>query len=180
MREGLMWRYLFLSLAFAAPAIAQVTREDNSIFDQLVPESFKLSGSAIAAFSGLEWRTTINYALTNDSGMNLFLGIERSNVSLGSCTDVESSSGGLPLLPSPGARIYTGPIGGGPPRGVMVLAGARIAGTIILVDCEAPNPGFETTPFAFSLMLGKQSNYFTMQVVPVSATVPVRRMRPPF
>jgi hypothetical protein len=74
-----MWRYLFIFLTFAAPATAQVIdRDDHSILDQLVPDSFKLSGSATAAFSGLGWRTTINYALTNDSGMNLFLGIVES------------------------------------------------------------------------------------------------------
>ncbi len=176
-----MWRYLFLALTFAAPASAQVMdREDHSILDQLVPESFKLSGSAIASFTGLAWRTTVSYALTNDSGMNLFLGIERSGVSLGSCTEVESGSGGLPLLPSPGQRIYAGPIGAGPPRGVMVLAGARVTSTIVLVNCEAPNRDFETTPIALSLMLGKQPSYFTMQVVPVSGAVPIRRVRPPF
>jgi len=181
MQGDFMWRYLFISLTFAAPATAQVIdREDHSILDQLVPESFKLSGTATVAFSGLRWRTTINYALTNDSGMNLFVGIERSGVSIGSCTDVESSGGGLPLLPSPGQRIYAGPIGAGPPRGVTVLAGAQVTGTIVLFDCDAPNPGFETTPLALSLMLGKQSNYLTMQAVPLSATVPIRRMRPPF
>lgn len=176
-----MWRSLFLTLALAVPATAQaMQRDDHSIIDQLVPESFKLSGSAIAAFSGLSWRTTVNYALTNDSGMNLFLGIERSGVSLGSCTEAESAVGGLPLLPSPGARIYAGPIGGGPPRGVMVLAGARVVGTITLLNCEAPNPGFETTPFSLSLMLDRRADYFAMQIVPVSATVPIRRMRAPF
>lgn len=89
-----MWRFLLVVLALATPAIAQVgPREDNSILDQLVPESFKLTGTATAAMNGIVWRTSINYALTNNSGMNLYLGIERSGVSLGSCTEAETSSG---------------------------------------------------------------------------------------
>jgi hypothetical protein len=176
-----MWRLLLVALALATPAFAQVApREDTSILEQLVPESFRLTGTATAARNGFLWRTTINYALTNNSGMNLFLGIDRSGVSLGSCTEAEAANGGLPLLPRPRQLIYGAPIGAGPPRGILALAGARIAGTIILMNCDAPNPGYETAPLALSLMLGKEADFNKMQLIPLSAVIPIRQLRPPF
>lgn len=172
---------VFLAL-LASPAVAQIApkQQDDSILEQLVPESFKLTASATAQRTGLVWRTTISYGLKNDSGMNLYMGVDRSSVALGSCTEAETSTGGLPLLPSPQARVYSAPAGSGPPRGVMALAGSRVSGVITLVNCDAPNPGSATAPLSLSLLLGKQADYARMTPVPISADIAIRQIADPW
>jgi hypothetical protein len=70
-----MFRIIAVFLALISPAFAQVATPDESLQGQLAPESFKLSGSAIATRPYAEWWTTVSYTLVNDSGMNLYIGL---------------------------------------------------------------------------------------------------------
>jgi hypothetical protein len=70
-----MFRIIAVFLALISPAFTQVATPAESLQEQLVPESFKLSGSAIATRPYAEWWTTVPYTLVNDSGMNLYMGL---------------------------------------------------------------------------------------------------------
>lgn len=171
---------LFTVLTSAAFAQVAPKQTDETILEQLVPESFKLTASATAQRTGIIWRTAISYALKNDSGMNLYMGVDRSSVAFGTCNDAESSTGGLPLLPSPEARVYSAPAGSVAPRGVMALAGSRVSGVITLAYCDAPNPGSATAPLSMSLLLGKQPDFRSMTPVPISADIPIKQIADPW
>ena len=166
-----------LMLALASPAFAQVTQQDESLQQQLVPESFKLEGSAIAQQFNWMWNTTVAYSVTNNSGMNLYLGIMINGIAIGSCANAERATGALQLLPSPNAVAYSQAYGAEPPRGVFVPAGGRAAGTIVIGNCPAPNPGFPTAPLSISLMIGKSEIPKTMIQFPLSADVPIRQLQ---
>lgn len=172
---------LFLVAAcFAAsyPAAAQVTTGDNTLLEQLVPESFKFEASAIASKADLfNWRTNVNYTLTNNSGMNLYMGIMMGSVSIGSCSQVNNARGGLALLPGPNAIAYAVDSSVGTPRPVFVPAGGKIAGLLAADECSAPNPGSPTAPLAMSLMVGKSESRKSMVQVSVSADAPIRQVR---
>lgn len=171
-----------LGLSFAAPLIpniseAQVKPNDQATQEQFVPESFKITGQAIAQpLSSRTWTTVINYQLQNNSGMNLYLGIEGGNVSYGACTQVDGMRGGLPSLPSPGASSYSSAQGAGPPRGIYIPAGAKVGGSIIMTPCGEPNPGFPTAPLGVSLMIGKKADFDKMFTYPISADIPIRQI----
>src|SRR5271170_7288362 len=96
-----------VSLGLSPPASAQVTQSDESLQEQLVPESFKLEATAVAAKFNWLWNTTISYTITNNSGMNLYLGVMRGGVTIGSCTDAEEIRGSLQFLPNPHATAYS-------------------------------------------------------------------------
>lgn len=101
-----MRRLFTLLLLIASPALAQVQNQpDISLQEQLLPESFKITGSATAIghLTGY-WETTLVYSLTNNSGMNLYLGIAQNSLALGACTGIVSGGTGLPFLPAPDAR----------------------------------------------------------------------------
>src|SRR5260370_23679994 len=153
---------IFLSVSLFSPASAQVTPQDESLQEQFVPESFKVDATAVAAKFNWLWNTTINYTVVNNSGMNVYLGIMRGGVSLGNCTDAEEVRGSLQFLPNPHATAYSVNPMQGPPRGAFVPAGARVAGAIILYNCAAPNPGYETAPLSIALMVGKSQAFQTM------------------
>jgi hypothetical protein len=166
-----------LSFACRSPAFAQVTPQDESLQEQLVPESFKLEATAVAAKFNWLWNTTINYTIANNSGMNLYLGIMRGGVAIGSCTDAEEASGSLQFLPNPHAHVFSINPMQGPPRGAFVLAGARVAGAIVVSNCAAPNPGYPTAPLSISLMIGKTQAFQTMTTFPLSMNAPIRQLQ---
>jgi len=170
---------VFALLLAPVAASAQVPQNDEALQEQLVPESFKLSASAAAQKVPYQsfWRTSIAYSITNDSGMNLYLGVSQQGLALGSCTDVYSTTAGLPLLPSPTAHVYSSPAGAGEPRGIYVASGVKTAGTIIMDYCEAPNPGSPTAPLSLTLMVGKKPSFTKMFTFPLSADIPIRQLR---
>jgi hypothetical protein len=120
---------------------------------------------------------TISYTLTNNSGMNLYMGIMMGSASIGSCTDIRNARGGLQLLPGPNAIAYGVDPSVGPPRAAYVPAGGRVAGTLAAEECSAPNPGSPTAPFSFSLMIGKTDSAKTMIQVPLSIDASIRQLR---
>jgi hypothetical protein len=168
---------VFGSFLFLTPSRAQVTQQDESLQEQLVPESFKIEATAIASKFNWLWNTTITFAVTNNSGMNLYLGVMRGGVTIGSCTDAEEIRGSLQFLPNPHATAYSVNPMDGPPRGTFVPAGGRVAGAIVLYNCAAPNPGFPTAPTSITLLAGKTQAFRTMTTFPLSADVPIRQLQ---
>jgi len=166
-----------ISLCLSSPASAQVTQQDESLQEQFVPESFKLEASAVSAKFNWLWNATISYSITNNSGMNVYLGIMQGGVAIGNCTDAEEVRGSLQFLPNPHATAYSVNPMQGPPRGAFVPAGARVAGAIILFNCPAPNPGYPTAPLSLSLMVGKTQAFQTMTTFPLSVEAPVRQLQ---
>lgn len=175
-----MLRVIVFAIALiASPAFAQVTQPDESIHEQLVPESFNLEASGVAEKINWWWNTTVTYSLTNNSGMNLYLGIMMGSVTYGSCTEVRYANGSLPLLPSPRALVYSAPAGSGPPIGMYVPTGSRASGAIVLANCGAPNPGHPTAPLSISLMAGKTPVSRTMTSFPLSVDSPIQQLPEP-
>jgi hypothetical protein len=166
-----------LALGSLSPVSAQVMQQDESLQEQLVPESFTLEASGIASKFNWLWSTTVSYAITNHSGMNLYLGIMRGGVAFGSCTDAEEIRGSLQFLPSPHATAYSMNPMQGPPRGEFVPAGARASGAITLTNCATPNPGFPTAPLSISLMVGKSEAFRTMTTFPLHVDAPIRMLQ---
>ena len=78
-----LWILALCTLFCAAPARAQVTQSDNTLQQQLVSDSFKITGSAIAQQTNWWWATTVTYAIANNSGMNLYLGVLVGSGSIG-------------------------------------------------------------------------------------------------
>jgi len=173
-----MLRIITIFFALTSSTLAQVTTPDSSLQEQLVPESFKLEATAIAAKVNLsDWRTTVSYALTNNSGMNLYIGIMMGSIAIGSCTEAQSAHGGLQLLPGPNTIAYPVDLTVGPPRPVFVPAGTRVAGTILVEDCSAPNPGSPTAPLSISLMIGKSEARKAMIQYPLSVDALIRQVQ---
>lgn len=176
-----MLRIIAIVLLLTGTATAQVMQPDQSLQEQLVPDSFKLQASATAAKISLaEWQTAISYALTNNSGMNLYMGIAMRSVAIGSCTEAYTARGGLQFLPVSALGAYSVDIQAGPPHAVFVPAGARVSGTILVDHCESPNPGSPTAPLSLVLLLGKTPTVRTMVQFPLSAVAPIRRVAPQF
>ena len=172
-----MLRVALLLALLMSPAAAQIMSPDESLQQQLVPESFPFEATAVATkINQFEWTTTISYAVTNKSGMNLYMGVAIGGVSIGSCTRATRASGGLRFLPPPGMTNYTTNMVGGDPQAIFAPAGARIAGNISLDECSAPNPGSPTAPVSLSLMIGKTQAIKSMIQYPVSTTAPIRRV----
>jgi hypothetical protein len=172
-----MLRVVMMLALLISPAAAQVMGPDESLQQQLVPESFPFEATAVATkINQFEWTTTITYAVTNKSGMNLYMGVAVGGVSIGSCTRATRASGGLRFLPPPGMTNYSTNMVGGDPQAIFAPAGARIAGNISLDECSAPNPGSPTAPVSLSLMIGKTQAINSMIQYPVSATAPIRRV----
>src|ERR1700675_526477 len=96
-----------VSLSCLSPACAQVTQQDESLQEQLVPDSFKIQASAVASSFNCLWNTTVSYTITNNSGMSLYLGVMRGGVTIGSGADAEEISGTLQFLPKPHAHVFT-------------------------------------------------------------------------
>jgi len=163
-------------LCLASPASAQVSPQDESLQQQLVPESFRIEATALASKFNWLWNTTISYTITNNSGMNLYLGIMKGGVSIGSCTDAEEVRGSLQFLPSPHAHVYSVNPMQGPPRGSYVPAGSKVSGAIIVYTCAAPNPGYPTAPLSIQLLVGKAQSFQTMTTFPLTADVPIRQV----
>ena len=168
---------VFIFFAMIAPVRAQVTQQDESLQEQFVPESFKLEADAVAAKFNWFWNTTISFVVTNNSGMNLYLGVMRGGVTIGNCTDAEQIQGSLQFLPNPHATAYSVNPMQGPPRGVFVPAGARVAGAIIVANCAAPNPGHPTAPVSLTLMVGKSEAFRTMTTFPLTFETPIRQLQ---
>jgi hypothetical protein len=168
---------ILISLFSLSPASAQVTQPDESLQEQFVPESFKLQASAIASKFNWLWSTTISYTITNDSGMNLYLGVMQGGVTIGNCTDAEEIRGSLQFLPNPHATAYSMNPMQGPPRGAFVPAGGRAAGAIVVNNCPAPNPGFPTAPLSISLLVGKSETFRSMTTFPLSVDAPIRQLQ---
>ena len=166
-----------ISFCTCPPASAQVMQQDESLQEQLVPESFKVEATAIASKFNWIWNTTISYTVTNNSGMNLYLGVMQGGVTIGNCTDAEEIRGSLQFLPNPHANAYSVNPMQGPPRGAFVPAGARAAGVIVVYNCAAPNPGFPTAPLSISLMVGKSQSFHTMTTFPLSVDAPIRQLQ---
>ena len=166
-----------VSLSCVSPACAQVTQQDESLQEQFVPESFKIEASAVASKFNWLWNTTISYTVTNNSGMNLYLGVMRGGVTIGSCTDAEeiTRDAAIPAQ-SPRHAFSVNPMEG-PPRGAFVPAGARAAGAIVVYNCPAPNPGYPTAPLSISLLVGKSQSFQTMTTFPLSVDAPIRQLQ---
>lgn len=165
----------FLLLALTSSATGQVMREDQSLQEQLVPESFKLTASAVTQHHVWHWVATVNYTLKNDSGMNLNMAVLNGSISIGACTDVLEVKGALPKLNEAGRISGSYIPGATPSKPAFVAAGSRIAGTIIIDFCEAPNPGSPTAPLSMTLLLRK-SNDDRLVPYPVSVDAAVRRI----
>jgi len=172
-----MLRIIAIFFALTSTALAQVMTPDSSLQEQLVPESFKFEASAVASKVNADWRTSVSYALTNNSGMNLYMGIMMGSISIGSCAEARNARGGLQLLPGANAIAYAIDMTVGPPRPVYVPAGARVAGTIIVEECSAPNPGSATAPLSMSLMIGKSEARKTMIQYPLSVDASIRQVQ---
>ncbi|KYK43223.1 hypothetical protein A1D31_38315 [Bradyrhizobium liaoningense] len=172
-----MLRIALVFVLLASPAAAQLMSRDNSLQQQLVPESLPFEATAVATkLNQFEWTTTISYAVTNKTGMNLYMGVAIGGVSIGSCSRATRTSGGLRFLPPPGMTNYSTNMVGGDPQPIFAPAGARIAGSVSLDECSAPNPGSPTAPVSMSLMIGKTPSIESMIQYPVSATAPIRRV----
>jgi len=172
-----MIRILVILLLSSSPALAQVM-EDKALQEQLIPESFKLEATAIAAkINQFEWRTTVSYSVTNNSGMNLYAGVLMGSASIGTCADFRNAHGGLHLLPGPNAIAYAVDPSVGRPRPVYVPAGARVSGTLDAEECAAPNPGSPKATFSFSLMVGQNESSKGMLQLPLSVDAPIRQVR---
>ena len=172
-----MFRFFICLLVFILPASAQVAQQpDDSLLEQIVPESFTISGSATASKINWFWRTSLNYTVVNKTGINLYMGVMQGGVSLGSCGEVNTTQGGLPQLPNPTAVAYSAPAGSGPPRAIFVPASGKTSGLIVLNNCAAPNPGFPTAPLSFTLMMGKANDWKHMVTLSVNADIPVRQL----
>ncbi len=168
---------VFVSMCILSPAFAQVTQQDESLQEQFVPESFKIEATAVSSKFNWLWSTTISYTITNNSGMNLYLGVMRGGVTIGNCTDAQEIRGSLQFLPNPHANAYSVNPMQGPPRGAFVPAGGRAAGAIVVSNCPAPNPGFPTAPLSMSLMVGKSQSFQTMTTFPLSIDAPIRQLQ---
>jgi hypothetical protein len=166
-----------ISFCTYLPASAQVMQQDESLQEQLVPESFKVEATAIASKFNWIWSTTISYTVTNNSGMNLYLGVMQGGVTIGNCTDAQEIRGSLQFLPNPQANAYSVNPMQGPPRGAFVPTGARAAGAIVVYNCAAPNPGFPTAPLSISLMVGKTQSFRTMTTFPLLVDAPIRQLQ---
>ena len=100
----MMVRYFLAVLAMTVAASAQVApKADDTVLEQIVPESFIVKGDAVANQINWFWRTSISYSIQNKTGLNLYMGVMQGGVSRGSCGDVQTTQGGLPQLPSPKA-----------------------------------------------------------------------------
>ena len=143
----------------------------------LSPRASEFEATAIASKFNWIWNTTISYTVTNNSGMNLYLGVMQGGVTIGNCTDAEEIRGSLQFLPNPHANAYSVNPMQGPPRGAFVPAGARAAGVIVVYNCAAPNPGFPTAPLSISLMVGKSQSFHTMTTFPLSVDAPIRQLQ---
>ena len=159
-------------ICFTSCALAQVMKRDDSLHEQLVPESFKITAAAVTQHHVWHWVATVNYTLKNDSGMNLTMAVLNGSISIGSCTDVLELKGALPKLNAAG-RISGSYIPGGTlSQPAFVAAGSRIAGTIVIDFCEAPNPGSPTAPLSLTLLLRRSSeDQFVPYPMTVDATV---------
>lgn len=156
-----------------------MAKPDESLQEQLVPESFKLTASAVAEFFVWQWKTAVSYTLKNDSGMNLYIGLADNSSSIGSCTQANEVRGGLPPLPAPGQMFFSVPTSGGGAvlRPAFVPAGGRVSGTIVVSVCDAPNPGSPTAPLSVTLLIGKTSTVKDLVPYPITADAPVRQLR---
>ena len=169
---------VLVSLYSSSRVSAQVTQQNDSLSEQLVPESFKLQASATAQQINWWWTATVNYSLANNTGMNLYLGIAHGSVSFGSCNDVQDARGALQLLPAPNATAWSFHPDRGQPHGVFVPAGGRASGTIILANCGAPNPGYPTAPLSLTLMMGKSEAFQQMRTtLPLSVDASIRQLQ---
>lgn len=175
--EGLMRRIALILLFISMPATAQIMGPDESLQQQLVPESLPFEATAVATkINQFEWVTTLSYAITNKSGMNLYMGVAIGSVSIGSCSRATRAAGGLRFLPPTGMTGYSTNMVGGDPQPIFAPAGARIGGTITLEECSAPNPGSATAPVTMSLMMSKSQDVRSMIQYPVSTNAPIRRV----
>jgi hypothetical protein len=120
---------------------------------------------------------TVNFTLKNDSGMNLNMAILNGSISIGVCTDVQAVRGALPTLNEAGRISGSYTPGAMPERPIFVAAGSRIAGTILIDMCDAPNPGSPTAPLSMTLLLRK-TNVDKLVPYPVSIDAPVRQIAP--
>jgi hypothetical protein len=173
-----MLRIAVFLVALTSSAFAQVTpREDHSLQEQLVPESFKLAASAASHLFVWRWLTTVSYTLKNDSGMNLNIALLDRSISIGSCTEVDDVKGALPKLHAAAARPRTVISHAAPiyPSPAFVPAGARVSGTIVIDNCEAPNPGSPKAPLSLTLLLRKSDGDQILSY-PLSVDAPVRRL----
>ena len=165
------------SLWLPSGASAQVTQQDESLQEQFVPESFKIEASAVSSKTNWLWSTSASFTITNNSGMNLYLGVRQGGVTIGSCTDAQMR-GALQFLPNPHGGVFSVDPQQGEPRGAYVPAGARAVGAIVFSNCPAPNPGFPTAPLSLSLMVGKSESPKTMTATfPLSVDVPIRQLQ---
>jgi hypothetical protein len=166
-----MLRVVMFSIVLTGAASAQVGPPADTLLEQIVPESFVLTGTAIAKQSVLFWETTVNYTLVNKTGINLYMGVVRNGSSLGACNDLRNAQGGLPFLPPPGAFLYDAP-----PPGIFVPASGRVTGRIGIVNCAAPNPGSATAPLAMVVLVGKTNEWKKMIALSVDAQVPIQQI----
>ena len=60
-----MYRVLILLIALTDVACAQIVKQDDSLQEQIVPESFALTGSATASKFNWAWRTSVSYTVVN-------------------------------------------------------------------------------------------------------------------
>jgi hypothetical protein len=178
-------RLVVVLFLLTVPAVAQVTEVplgDEGLMDQLTPDSLKLEADAIATHDMSSWETAISYQITNNSGMNLVMGIASGSVAIGACTDVNRTRGGLSLLPNAAqaGSDWTSQVtelDAGPIHAVTVLAGGKVSGTVIAISCRAPNPGFPTATLSMTLMLAKSQKSRAMFDFPMSIETPVRQVK---
>ena len=142
-----MLRIALVLIGLTSSAAAQIMTPDDSLQQQLVPDSFTFDATAVATKVNLfEWITTISYSVVNKSGMNLYMGLAIGSVSIGSCSRARRAFGGLQFLPPPGMTTYSFDVTGGEPRAIFATAGARIPVLSPSMNATRPIPASPPRP----------------------------------
>jgi len=117
---------------------------------------------------------TVRFSIENSSGVDIEAALRRGSISVGACTNIETTSSGLPYALGAGSEriTWSNMAKSAPPR--FVAAGARIETTIATPysDCTEMLRGIQTTDLAISIAVTWSSKTFD---IPLSAeAVPVR------
>lgn len=117
---------------------------------------------------------TVRFSVENASGVDIEAALRRGSISVGSCTNIETSSSGLPYALGAGSERMTWSNMAKPAQPRFLAAGGRVEATIATPysDCTDTLRGIKTTDIAMSIAVTWSSKTFD---IPLSAeAVPVR------
>jgi len=117
---------------------------------------------------------TVRFSVENASGVDIEAALRRGSISVGSCTNIETTSSGLPYAFGAGSERMTWSNMANPTQPRFVAAGARIEATIATPysNCTDTLRGIQTTDLSMSIAVTWSSKTFD---IPLSAeAVPVR------